>query len=86
MTTPEENIYFGPESNIIAPTLQETLGVIRDLKNNRAPEEDSITSVMSVYLPFFIFSPCILLYSIFITNSCTYLLKTLSQFIFKTTN
>ena len=37
MTTSEEITYFGPESNIVAPTLQETLGVIRNLKNNRAP-------------------------------------------------
>ena len=43
MTT-EETIYFSPESNIIVPTVQETLGVIRNLKNNRAPGEDSITS------------------------------------------
>ena len=49
MTTPEETIYFGPESNIIAPTLQETLGVIRNLKNNRAPGEDSITSELIKY-------------------------------------
>jgi len=28
----------------MAPTLQETLGVIRNLKNNRAPGEDLITS------------------------------------------
>jgi len=34
MTTQEETIYFDPESNIIAPTLQEILGVIRNLKNN----------------------------------------------------
>jgi hypothetical protein len=40
MTTPEETIYFGPESNIMAPTLQETLEVIRNLKNNRAPGKD----------------------------------------------
>jgi hypothetical protein len=44
MTTSEETIYFGPESNIMAPTLQETLGVIRNLKNNRGSGEDSITS------------------------------------------
>jgi hypothetical protein len=48
MTTPEETIYFGPESNIIAPTLQETLGVIRNL-NNRAPGKDSITSELIKY-------------------------------------
>jgi hypothetical protein len=34
MITSEETIYFGPESNIMAPTLQEILGVIRNLKNN----------------------------------------------------
>jgi hypothetical protein len=32
MTTSEGNSYFGPESNIVAATLQETLGVIRNLK------------------------------------------------------
>jgi len=45
MITPEETIYFGPESNIMAPTLQEILGV----KNNRAPGEDSITSELIKY-------------------------------------
>jgi hypothetical protein len=40
--TSEETIYFQPESNIMAPTLQETLGVIRNLQNNRAPGEDSV--------------------------------------------
>jgi hypothetical protein len=30
MTTSEEITYFGPESNIMAPTLQEPLGVIRN--------------------------------------------------------
>jgi sorting nexin-29 len=49
MTTPEETIYFGPESNIMAPTLQETLGVIRNLKNNGAPGKDSITSELIKY-------------------------------------
>jgi hypothetical protein len=33
----QEITYFGPESNIMATTLQETWGVIRNLKNNRAP-------------------------------------------------
>ena len=33
----------------MAPTLRETLGVIRNLKNNRAPEEDSITSELIKY-------------------------------------
>jgi hypothetical protein len=49
MTTPEETIYFGPESSIMAPTLQETLGIIRNLKNNRAPGEDSVTSELMKY-------------------------------------
>jgi hypothetical protein len=40
MTTSEESTYFGPKSNIVAPTLQETFGIIRNLKNNRAPRED----------------------------------------------
>ena len=42
-TTSEEINYFGPENNIMAPTLQDTLGVIRNLNNNRVPGEDSIT-------------------------------------------
>jgi hypothetical protein len=46
MITQEETIYFGPESNIMAPSLQ---GVIRNLKNNRAPGEDSITSELIKY-------------------------------------
>jgi len=49
MTTTEEITYFGPESNIVAPTLQDTLGVIRNLKNNRAPGVDSITSELMKY-------------------------------------
>ena len=35
MTTSKEINYFGPENNIIAPTLQDTLGVVRNLKNNK---------------------------------------------------
>ena len=49
VTTSEGITYFGPESNIVAPTLQETLGVIRNLKNNRAPGEDSVTSELMKY-------------------------------------
>jgi len=49
MTISEEINYFGPESNIMAPTLQDTLGVIRNLNNNRAPGEDSITSELIKY-------------------------------------
>jgi hypothetical protein len=49
MTTSEEITYFGPESNITAPTLQETLGVIRNLNNNRTPGEDSINSELIKY-------------------------------------
>jgi hypothetical protein len=30
---PEETTYFGPEYNVAVPTLQETLGIIRNLKN-----------------------------------------------------
>jgi hypothetical protein len=48
-TTSEEITYFGPESNIVVPTLQETLGVIRNLKNNIAPGEDSITAELIKY-------------------------------------
>jgi hypothetical protein len=49
MTTPEGITYFGPGSNRVAPTLQETLEVIRNLKNNRAPGEGSITSELIKY-------------------------------------
>jgi sorting nexin-29 len=49
MTTSEGITYFGPENNIIAPTVQETLGAIRNLKNYRAPGEDSITSELVKY-------------------------------------
>ena len=48
-TTSEEINYFGPENNIMAPTPQDTLGVIRNLKNNRAPGEDSITPELIKY-------------------------------------
>jgi len=48
-TTSEEINYFGQENNIIAPTLQDTLGIIRNVKNNRAPGEDSITSELIKY-------------------------------------
>jgi hypothetical protein len=44
VTTLEENNYFGPECNIEVPILQEILGTVRNLKNNRAPGEDSITA------------------------------------------
>jgi hypothetical protein len=33
--TLEENNYFGPECNVEVPTLQEILGIIRNLKNNK---------------------------------------------------
>ena len=49
MTTSEGITYFGPETNIVEPTLQETLGVIRNLKNKRGPGEDSITSELIKY-------------------------------------
>jgi len=42
VTTSEGITYFGPESNIVAPTLLETLEVLRNLNNNRVPGEDSI--------------------------------------------
>jgi len=50
MTTSEEINYFGPENNIMEPTLQDILGVIRNVKkNNTAPGEDSITSELIKY-------------------------------------
>jgi len=48
-TTSEEINYFRPENNIMAPTLQDTLGVIRNVKNNRAPGEDSVTLELIKY-------------------------------------
>jgi hypothetical protein len=41
---PEEKVYFGPEQDIRAPSIQEVSAIIRKLKNNRAPGEDSITA------------------------------------------
>ena len=41
--TTQETTYYGSERNIGKPILQETLTVIRNSKNNRAPGEDSIT-------------------------------------------
>jgi len=49
MTTSEEINYFGPENNITALALQDTLGVIRNVKNNRAPEEESVTLELIKY-------------------------------------
>jgi sorting nexin-29 len=49
MIAPEETTYFGPECNIAVSTLQETLGIIRNLKNNRVPVEDLITSELIKY-------------------------------------
>jgi hypothetical protein len=48
-TTLEENNYFGPECNIEVPTLKEILGIIRNMKNNRARGEDSITAELIKY-------------------------------------
>jgi hypothetical protein len=39
---PEEKVYFGPQHNIRAPSTKEVSAIIRKLKNNRAPDEDSI--------------------------------------------
>jgi hypothetical protein len=41
---PEEKVYFGPEQDIRAPSIQEVSAIIRNLKNNRVPGEDSITA------------------------------------------
>jgi hypothetical protein len=49
MTTSEGITYCVSESSMVAPTLQETLGVIKNLKNNRTPGEDSITSELIKY-------------------------------------
>ena len=47
--TTQETTYYGSERNIGKPILQETLTVIRNSKNNRAPGEDSITSELIKY-------------------------------------
>jgi hypothetical protein len=49
MITLEGITYFGPERNIVAPRVQETLEVIINLKNNIAPGEDSITPELFKY-------------------------------------
>jgi hypothetical protein len=41
---PEENVCCGPEQDTRAASIQEVSAVIRKLKNNRAPDEDSITA------------------------------------------
>jgi hypothetical protein len=41
---PEEKVYFGAEQDIRAPSVQEVSAMIRELKNSRAPGEDSITA------------------------------------------
>jgi hypothetical protein len=46
---PEETTNFGPGCNTAVPTLQETLGIIWNLKNKRAPGEDLITSELTKY-------------------------------------
>ena len=43
-TSEPRNIYFGPEPNIAEPTPNMIYDVIKKLKNNRAPGEDSITA------------------------------------------
>lgn len=39
-----EEIYFGPQHDIRALSVQKVSVVIRELKNNTAPGEDSITA------------------------------------------
>jgi hypothetical protein len=41
----DEKVYFGPERDVRAPSVQEVSAIIRKLKNKRAPGEDSITGV-----------------------------------------
>jgi sorting nexin-29 len=41
---PEEKVYFGQEQDIRPPSIQEVSDIIRKLKNNRVPGEDSITA------------------------------------------
>ena len=45
----ERVTYYTSENYRAAPTLQETLGVIRNLKDNRAPGEDLITGELIKY-------------------------------------
>lgn len=46
---PEEKVHFGPENDIEAPSEHELSAVVRNLKKNRAPREDSLTAELFTF-------------------------------------